>query len=138
MRAGASSSPKKSSTRCSEAASWVRRGSSGSEPPGPFQLESHPLHERLEAGLLTQRVEDRVHLEIGHPASSLVVCALHPVQSTLSVPEGDVERRQLDRRHVIELAFFSQLYGQCLAVVAFSVSRQRVSESHFRVRSRGG
>src|SRR6476660_4911972 len=99
-------------------------------------LQSHFLHERLKAWVTAQRIDNRMHVEISHPAASLFVRTLDPVERALIVAESDVHRRELDRGDVVVVGLFFQLYRKTLRVLTLAGARQRVSQRDLSVRPR--
>lgn len=57
--------------------------------------ELHPSDERVESWLGPQRIENRMHAQVGGPAAPLIDGATRPVESLVLVAEGDVHYRLL-------------------------------------------
>jgi hypothetical protein len=59
------------------------------------------MYKRLESRLVTERVDDRMHVQISHPSPSLFICFLDPVDRAALVTKSDIQSCKLHRRYVV-------------------------------------
>src|SRR5688572_30728253 len=96
----------------------------------------HAPDECLESWMPTERIHERIHVEIDEPAAAIVVRALHPVERAVRVTLADQDRRERDRRDVMASRDVrGQVVVNRLRLGTASRTRERVRQRRARVRA---
>src|SRR4030095_1532353 len=94
----------------------------------------HPPHKRLESRVPTQRIKDRIHVEVCDPAAPILDGTLDPIECPVGLAESKEDRRERDRRHVLRRGGGLELTQDRLRLRALSCTRERVAKCRARVR----
>src|SRR5438552_946002 len=92
------------------------------------RIERHSLHQLVEAWLVAERVDHRMHAEIGSPPTTLIDRALDPVERSLLVANTDVGDGEIDWRDIVSLESFLELTHEAFGVRFVASQRERVRE----------
>ena len=87
----------------------VRNGEKTEDQPDDSIRQTHPGYEAGEAGILSNRIEQRLHVERHQPAGALVICLFEEREGLIHFTETEMNERMIEGRDVPRLRNCLQL-----------------------------